>query len=101
MMNSGQAATTLGKFMEQNGASAAEIVQAQSDLAKGVGKQYETAIKNHLNDKSTSENGTYGFVKDSRVFFNPNTNNVVVIDKQVSLLQASKLFLKRRSMITT
>jgi len=28
-------------------------------------KQYETAIKNHLNDKSTSENGTYGFVKDS------------------------------------
>lgn len=37
MMNSGQAATTLGKFMEQNGASAAEIAQAQSDLAKGVG----------------------------------------------------------------
>jgi len=36
-MNSGQAATTLGKFMEQNGASAAEIAQAQSDLAKGVG----------------------------------------------------------------
>lgn len=23
-------------------------------------KQYETAIKNHLNDKATGENGTYG-----------------------------------------
>lgn len=37
MMNAGQAASTLGQFMAQNGATAAEIAQAQSDLAKGVG----------------------------------------------------------------
>ncbi|WP_368540970.1 hemagglutinin repeat-containing protein [Enterobacter soli] len=54
-------------------------------------KQYETAIKNHLNDKSTSENGTYGFVKDSRVFFNPNTNNAVVIDKSGEFITGFKV----------
>ncbi|VEI63192.1 Uncharacterised protein [Serratia rubidaea] len=37
MMNAGQAASTLGQYMAQNGASAAEIAQAQSDLAKGLG----------------------------------------------------------------
>lgn len=37
MMNAGQAASTLGQFMMQNGATAAEIAQAQSDLAKGLG----------------------------------------------------------------
>ncbi|KFB99277.1 putative heme utilization/adhesion exoprotein [Trabulsiella guamensis ATCC 49490] len=54
-------------------------------------KQYETAIKNHLNDKATSENGTYGFVKDSRVFFNPNTNNAVVIDKSGEFITGFKV----------
>lgn len=54
-------------------------------------KQYETAIKNHLNDKSTSENGTYGFVKDSRVFFNPNTNNAVAIDKSGEFITGFKV----------
>lgn len=54
-------------------------------------KQYETAIKNHLNDKSTSENGTYGFVKDSRVYFNPNTNNAVVIDKSGEFITGFKV----------
>lgn len=37
MMNAAQASSTLGRFMEQNGASADEITQAQSDLAKGLG----------------------------------------------------------------
>lgn len=54
-------------------------------------KQYETAIKNHLNDKTTSENGTYGFVQDSRVFFNPNTNNAVVIDKSSEFITGFKV----------
>lgn len=54
-------------------------------------KQYETAIKNHLNDKATGENGTYGFVKDSRVFFNPNTNNAVVIDKSGEFITGFKV----------
>lgn len=54
-------------------------------------KQYETAIKIHLNEKSTSENGTYGFVQDSRVFFNPNTNNAVVIDKSGEFITGFKV----------
>lgn len=37
MMNAGQAASSLGQFMAKNGATAAEIAQAQSDLTKGVG----------------------------------------------------------------
>ncbi|MBT0720772.1 adhesin [Rosenbergiella collisarenosi] len=42
--------------------------------------QYETAIKNHMNDAATIEKGSYGFVKDSKVFFNSKTNNAVVVD---------------------
>ncbi len=37
MISAGQATSTLGQFMEQNGATTAEIAQAQSDLAKGLG----------------------------------------------------------------
>src|SRR5699024_5441908 len=37
--------------------------------------QYETAIKNHMEDIVTKSQGTYGFVKDSKVFFNSKTNN--------------------------
>nr|WP_237391196.1 VENN motif pre-toxin domain-containing protein [Cedecea sulfonylureivorans] len=37
MMNSVQASSSLGLFMAQNGATATEIAQAQSDLAKGLG----------------------------------------------------------------
>ena len=39
--------------------------------------QYEAAIKNHMNDIATIEKGVYGFVKDSKVFFNSKTNNAV------------------------
>ena len=37
MMDYGSAATSLGQFMAENGATPAEISQAQQDLAKGVG----------------------------------------------------------------
>ncbi|WP_435056154.1 VENN motif pre-toxin domain-containing protein [Yersinia frederiksenii] len=37
MISTGQATSTLGQFMAQNGATTAEIAQAQSDLAKGLG----------------------------------------------------------------
>ncbi|HEN3638656.1 TPA: hypothetical protein U5E40_003323 [Yersinia enterocolitica] len=37
MISAGQATSTLGQFMAQNGATTAEIAQAQSDLAKGLG----------------------------------------------------------------
>lgn len=54
-------------------------------------KQYEAAIKNHMDDISTVETGTYGFVKDSKVFFNPNTNNAVVIDKSGDFITGFKV----------
>lgn len=44
-------------------------------------KQFESAIKDHMNDSNTVNKGTYGFVKDSKVFFNNKTNNIIVIDK--------------------
>ena len=34
-----------------------------------------------MDDKASFEKGTYGFVKDSKVYFNPATNNAVIIDK--------------------
>ena len=42
--------------------------------------QYQTAIKSHLDNTSTYEHGTYLLVPESKVFYNPQTNNVVVID---------------------
>ncbi|MDF7670427.1 colicin D domain-containing protein [Orbaceae bacterium ESL0721] len=53
--------------------------------------QFEAAIKNHMNDISIISHGTYGFMKDSRVFFNPNTNNVVVLDKFGNFVTGFKL----------
>nr|WP_261373133.1 colicin D domain-containing protein [Yersinia bercovieri] len=54
-------------------------------------KQYEAAIKNHMDDTTTFEKGTYGFVKDSKVFFNPTTNNAVVIDKSGKFITGFKV----------
>ncbi|WP_257210083.1 colicin D domain-containing protein, partial [Yersinia bercovieri] len=54
-------------------------------------KQYETAIKNHMDDTTTFEKGTYGFVKDSKVFFNPTTNNAVIIDKTGEFITGFKV----------
>ena len=54
-------------------------------------KQFETAIKNHMDDKATFEKGTYGFVKDSKVYFNPTTNNAVVIDKSGEFITGFKV----------
>uniref|UniRef100_UPI001EF68543 colicin D domain-containing protein n=1 Tax=Snodgrassella communis TaxID=2946699 RepID=UPI001EF68543 len=53
--------------------------------------QYEAAIKNHMGNTATKSQGTYGFVTDSKVFFNPNTNNVVVIDKSGNFVTGFKL----------
>ena len=43
--------------------------------------QFGAAIRAHLDDAATVVKGTYGWVKDSVVYFNPNTNLVVVLDK--------------------
>ena len=53
--------------------------------------QYEKAIKSHLSDAGTTEKGTYGFLKDSKVFFNSNTNNAVVLDKGGNFVTGFKL----------
>ena len=53
--------------------------------------QYETAIKNHMGDSATKPQGTYGFVKYSKVFFNSSTNNAVVLDSSGNFVTGFKL----------
>src|SRR5258708_5999516 len=43
--------------------------------------QFQKALAGHLDDIATVEKGVYLYVKDSKVFFNPNTNLVVILDK--------------------
>lgn len=57
----------------------------------GTIAEYQTAIKSHLDDKSTYEHGTYLLVSESKVFFNPQTNNVVVVDKSGNFVSGWKL----------
>nr|WP_314263751.1 hemagglutinin repeat-containing protein [uncultured Moellerella sp.] len=54
-------------------------------------RQYENAINNHMVDKVTTPKGTYGFVKDSKVYFNSNTNNAVVLDSSGNFVTGFKL----------
>ncbi|WP_409457144.1 hemagglutinin repeat-containing protein [Pseudomonas oryzihabitans] len=53
--------------------------------------QFESAIKAHMSDAATVQKGTYGFVKDSKVFFNSATNNVVVVDGAGNFVTGFKL----------
>uniref|UniRef100_UPI0030D9822C colicin D domain-containing protein n=2 Tax=Pseudomonas sp. RL_105y_Pfl2_101 TaxID=3088708 RepID=UPI0030D9822C len=53
--------------------------------------QYESAIKTHMASTSTIQQGTYGFVKDSKVFFNSATNNAVVLDATGNFVTGFKL----------
>ncbi len=53
--------------------------------------EYQAAIKSHLDNKTTYEHGTYLLVPESKVFFNPQTNNVVVIDKSGNFVSGWKL----------
>lgn len=43
--------------------------------------QFRDAIETHLADKETVERGTYRREKGSKIYFNPKTNLVVIIDK--------------------
>lgn len=47
--------------------------------------QYESANETQTGSTSTTQHGKYGFVKDSKVFFNSTTNNAVVLDASGSL----------------
>ncbi|WP_461531872.1 colicin D domain-containing protein [Pseudomonas sp. 210_17 TE3656] len=53
--------------------------------------QYESAIKAHMASTTTTQQGTYGFVKDSKVFFNSSTNNAVVLDASGNVVTGFKL----------
>ncbi|TAK59874.1 colicin D domain-containing protein, partial [Methylobacter sp.] len=53
--------------------------------------EYQKALTDHLTDAATTQRGTYGFVKDSSVFFNSNTNNVVVLDNAGNFVTGFKL----------
>lgn len=44
-----------------------------------------------MNSPSTIAHGTYGFVKDSKVFFDPQTNNAVILDEKGSFVTGFKL----------
>ncbi|WP_050978194.1 hemagglutinin repeat-containing protein [Bordetella petrii] len=52
---------------------------------------FESKIKTHISSASTVQQGTYGFVKDSKVFFNSETNNAVVIDGAGNFVTGFKL----------
>lgn len=43
--------------------------------------EFQAAITKHLDDAGTVVKGTYGWLADSVVHFNPKTNLVVVLDK--------------------
>ncbi|MFP1933772.1 colicin D domain-containing protein, partial [Lonsdalea quercina] len=58
--------------------------------------EYQTAIKSHLDNKTTYEHGTYLLVPESKVFFNPQTNNVVVVDKSGNFVSGWKLDLQTK-----
>ncbi|WP_423251719.1 colicin D domain-containing protein [Serratia marcescens] len=53
--------------------------------------QYRDALEAHLKDKDTVEKGTYRREKGSKVFFNPNTMNVVVLKENGDFLSGWKI----------
>jgi len=54
-------------------------------------EQFKQAIEDHMNDPATKQHGTYLYVKDSKVFFNEKTNNVVVLSKDNEFVSGWKL----------
>ncbi|WP_248764452.1 colicin D domain-containing protein [Pseudomonas sp. MWU12-2319] len=44
-------------------------------------RAYELGIMKHMSAPETVRKGTYGFVKGSKVYFNPTTNNIVVVSE--------------------
>ena len=54
-------------------------------------KQFEQAVQNHLSDASTIEKGTYLPSANSVVHFNPNTNNVVILDSNNNFVSGWRL----------
>ncbi len=46
-----------------------------------------------FDDSTTKQLGTYGFVDDSKIFFNSTTNNIVIVDSAGSFVTEFKLYL--------
>ncbi len=53
--------------------------------------EFGSAIKGHLQSTETVQSGTYGFVDNSKVFFNSKTNNAVVLDNSGNFVTGFKL----------
>jgi len=53
--------------------------------------KFKAALEDHMKSPDTAEKGTYGYVDNSKVFFNSNTNNVVIIDENNNFVSAFKL----------
>ncbi|EFM7812617.1 colicin-D [Escherichia coli] len=53
--------------------------------------KFRDAIEEHLSDKDTVEKGTYRREKGSKVYFNPNTMNVVIIKSNGEFLSGWKI----------
>lgn len=54
-------------------------------------KQYQSALQSHLDDAATYQHGTYQYVPNSVVHFNPTTNNVVVLSNSNDFVTGWKL----------
>ncbi|HEK1687387.1 TPA: S-type pyocin domain-containing protein [Pseudomonas putida] len=52
---------------------------------------FRDAIQTHLEDKDTLEKGSYLYSNGSRVYFNPTTKNVVILDSSGAFLSGWKL----------
>ena len=52
---------------------------------------YQAAIESHLADIATIQNGTYLYVPGSKVFYNPNTNLIVILDKDDAFVSGWRL----------
>jgi filamentous hemagglutinin len=53
--------------------------------------QYKKTLESHVNNPATYRHGTYQYVPDSKVHFNPTTNNVVVVGKTGEFVTGWKL----------
>ena len=58
----------------------------------GLGRmKWADAIRAHMRDPATYRSGTYGYEQGSRAYFNPRTNNVVIVDKNGKFVSGWKL----------
>uniref|UniRef100_UPI0035A6539F colicin D domain-containing protein n=1 Tax=Pseudomonas cichorii TaxID=36746 RepID=UPI0035A6539F len=53
--------------------------------------QYEVAIREHMASPSTIQQGTYGFVNGSKIYFNKISSNVVVLDGNGAFVTGFKI----------